>query len=134
MDYFYKPPLQRQDECTALEENYVNCLVQKSFSDFKNFQYSPNTCKMDSILWFHLECPSWVEKFDDDVEFKRKFKNYFDKRAADYQTLMDYKARDKDEVAFGEMYYPDQVKNYGVDLSAASQPTEEGGDGNDDDE
>lgn len=49
MDYFYKPPLQRQDEWTALEDNYINCLVQKSFSDFKNFQYSPNTCKMDSV-------------------------------------------------------------------------------------
>lgn len=44
---------------------------------------------------------------------------------------MDFRARDKDEVAYGEMYYPDQVKNYGIDLSAASQSAEEGGDDND---
>lgn len=41
---------------------------------------------------------------------------------------MDARARDDDEVSFENMYYPDQVKHYGVDLSAASQPAEEGGD------
>ena len=33
MDFFYKPPIQRPDECAALEENYMNCLLQKSLKD-----------------------------------------------------------------------------------------------------
>jgi hypothetical protein len=33
MDYFYAPPLQRDDECAALEDNYMNCLMQKALKD-----------------------------------------------------------------------------------------------------
>ncbi len=49
MDYFYKPPLQREDEWQALEDNYISCLVQKSMSDFKNLNAPINRCKMDSV-------------------------------------------------------------------------------------
>ena len=72
MDIFYKPPLQRQDECEALETNYMNCLVQKALKD----RVLTNKCVLDSILWFHLECPKSVAKFDDKVEFKRKFRDF----------------------------------------------------------
>ncbi len=73
MDLFYKPPLQRPDECAALEENYMNCLLQKAMRD----RVFNNRCVMDSILWFHLECPKAAAKFDDPVEFKRKFRDFF---------------------------------------------------------
>jgi len=33
MDLFYKAPMQRPDECAALETNYMNCLLQKSMKD-----------------------------------------------------------------------------------------------------
>lgn len=36
-----------------------------------------NKCVLDSILWFHLECPKYVAKYDDPNEFKRKFRNFF---------------------------------------------------------
>ena len=45
MDYFYKPPLQRTDECTALETNYINCLMQKALND----NTKKNYCKLDSV-------------------------------------------------------------------------------------
>ena len=32
---------------------------------------------MDSILWFHLECPLARDKFDDPVEFKAKWRDFF---------------------------------------------------------
>ena len=32
---------------------------------------------LDSILWFHTECPRAASEFDDPVEFKRKFRNFF---------------------------------------------------------
>ena len=73
MDIFYKPPRQRTVECRALEENYVNCLMQKALKD----KVFVNRCVLDSVLWFHLECPRAASKFDDPVEFKRKFRDFF---------------------------------------------------------
>ena len=73
MDQFYKPPLQRHDECDVLEENYVNCLLQKALKD----KVGSNKCVLDSILWFHLECPRRASEFDDKFEFKRKFREFF---------------------------------------------------------
>ena len=32
--------------------------------------------------------------------------------------------RDRDEAQYDHIYYPDQVKHYGVDLSAAAEPAE----------
>ena len=73
MDTFYKPPMQRQVECKALEENYINCLFQKSLKD----KVIVNRCVLDSVLWFHLECPKAASKFDDPIEFKKKFRDFF---------------------------------------------------------
>jgi len=84
MDLFYKPALQRPDECRALEENYMNCLMQKSLKD----KVMNNRCVMDSILWFHMECPKEVAKFDDPIEFKRKWRNFFAQTKATAELLM----------------------------------------------
>ena len=73
MDIFYKPPMQRADECKALEENYMNCLMQKALKD----KVLVNRCVLDSVLWFPLECPRAFGKFDDPVEFKKKFRDFF---------------------------------------------------------
>ena len=73
MDFFYKPPMQRQDECMVLEENYINCLMQKALKD----RVLNNRCVKDSILWFHLECPKAVAKFDHPDTFKMKFRDFF---------------------------------------------------------
>lgn len=72
MDYFYAPPLQRDDECRALEDNYMNCLLQKALQD----KVVVNKCVLDSVLFFPLECPKWHAKFDDPVEFKLKWKKF----------------------------------------------------------
>ena len=73
MDMFYKPPMQRKVECDALEKNYMNCLMQKSLKD----KVFVNGCNLDSVLWFHLECPRASGQFDDPIEFKKKFRDYF---------------------------------------------------------
>lgn len=83
MDFFYKPPMQRPDECQALEENYMNCMVQKSLKD----RVMTNRCVMDSILWFHLECPKAAQAFDDPNAFKIKFRDYFAHLKLDAQIL-----------------------------------------------
>ena len=107
MDLFYKPPLQRPDECSALEENYMNCLMQKAMRD----RVLTNRCVMDSILWFHLECPKAVAKFDDPNEFKRKFRDFFaeTRTAADNATaLTDESRRVRDE--YNHVSYPEDVR------------------------
>lgn len=83
MDFFYKPPMQRPDECKALEDNYMNCMVQKSLKD----RVMTNRCVMDSILWFHLECPKAAQAFDDPNTFKLKFRDYFAHLKLDAQIL-----------------------------------------------
>ena len=73
MDQFYIPPKQRKDECDALEKNYMNCMLQKALKD----KVFVNMCVLDSVLWFHLECPRAASRFDDPVEFKRKWRDFF---------------------------------------------------------
>ena len=73
MDFFYKPPIQRRDECEVLEDNYMNCMLQKAMKD----RVFNNKCVMDSILWFHLECPKARDAFDDPVEFRLKWRHFF---------------------------------------------------------
>ena len=73
MDYFYVPPNQRPQECQKLDENYMNCLVQKAMKD----RVFTNKCVLDSVLWFHLECPSWAEKYDDPAQFRAKVRDFF---------------------------------------------------------
>lgn len=106
MDIFYKPPLQRPDECKALEENYMNCLMQKALKD----RVTTNKCVMDSILWFHLECPKDSAKFDDPTEFKRKFRNFLSVQKA----MAELVKRDDEEKAieqeFGHQRYPEDVR------------------------
>ncbi len=107
MDLFYKPPLQRPDECSALEENYMNCLLQKAMRD----RVLTNRCVMDSILWFHLECPKAAAKFDDPLEFKRKFRDFFaeTRTAAEQITYTSEEARRvKDE--YNHIAYPEDVR------------------------
>ena len=109
MDLFYKPPLQRPDECSALEENYMNCLLQKALRD----KVLTNRCNMDSILWFHLECPKAVAKFDDPIEFKRKFRDFFasTRTAAENITSTD-ETRAKIAAEYDIMAYPEDIREH----------------------
>jgi hypothetical protein len=106
MDLFYVPPLQRPDECKALEENYMNCLLQKSMKD----RVLTNRCAMDSLLWFHVECPRDAAKFDDPIEFKRKFRNFFAYQRASAELL--YRKTDDEKAIqneFGHARYPEDI-------------------------
>ena len=85
MDFFYKPPQERPDECAALEENYMNCLLQKALKD----RVVSNRCRMDSILWFHLECPKARDKFDNPVDFRLKWRDWFAEQNRDAAVYFD---------------------------------------------
>lgn len=109
MDLFYKPPLERPDECHALEENYMNCLFQKALRD----RVSTNRCVMDSILWFHLECPKAVSQFDDPMAFKRKVRDFLaEARTAmeNVVSMSDDQQRVHDEYNFAP--YPEDIKEH----------------------
>ena len=83
MDVFYKPPLQDPNECNNLEENYMNCLMQKALKD----HVLTNKCVLDSVLWYHLECPKESSKFDDPIEFKRKWRDFLGQQRHTYDLL-----------------------------------------------
>lgn len=59
-DIFYVPPQQKRGECRYLERNYLACILQKAMKD----RISQPICDMQGVLYFHLECPNYVEKFD----------------------------------------------------------------------
>ena len=107
MDFFYKPAVQRPDECKSLESNYMDCLLQKMQSD----RVLVNKCKLDYILWFHLECPRAAAAFDDPDTFKLKWRNYFANKAEDMAWLF---TPDKDVEKLRQVYdvnlAPDDVR------------------------
>ena len=51
----------------------MNCLLQKAMKD----RVLVNHCSLDSVLWFHLECPRMANKWDDPMVFKKKFRDFF---------------------------------------------------------
>lgn len=51
----------------------MNCLIQKAIRD----RVQTNRCILDSVLWFHLECPREAAKYDNPLEFRRKFRDLF---------------------------------------------------------
>ena len=108
MDFFYKPPIQRPDECEVLERNYMNCMLQKALKD----RVYNNRCNMESILWYHLECPQAKDKFDDPVEFKIKWRDFFAQVHAGAKHIID---PDNEEVKrvrneFDSHLYPEDIK------------------------
>ena len=69
-----------------------------------------NRCVLDSVLWFHLECPKDVAKFDNSNDFKRKFRDFF----AETRSVVDlYTAEDEDSKEIKKQYdfiaYPEDA-------------------------
>ena len=95
-----------------------------------------NGCVLDSILWFHLECPRAAGKFDDPVEFKRKWRDFFavKKSIADNMKPTATERRMKKEHGFHPAYpedikpnkkmmkFADEFEKYSIDTT----PYEEG--------
>lgn len=66
---------------------------------------------MDSILWFHLECPKAASKFDDPIEFKRKWARFFAevRTVGDVVTTKDENLKKLDE-EYTLLAYPEDIK------------------------
>ena len=70
-----------------------------------------NRCVLDSVLWFHLECPRAASQFDDPVEFKKKFRDFFatNKSIAEASRYKSQAAK-RVEKAYGyQSAYPEDV-------------------------
>ena len=78
-----------------------------------------------SYLGWKVRWWCWIQKKVSYFFLNYRFKTFFDQRAAEYQMKMNAMHRDRDEAQYDHIYYPDQVKHYGVDLSAAAEPAEE---------
>ena len=107
VDVFYKPPVQEPHECANLEENYMNCLMQKALKD----KVRINRCVLDSVLWFHLECPKAAATFDDPISFRAKWRDFLGQQKHAHDLLFnlsdDEKRIKKD---FGAYHYPEDIK------------------------
>ena len=72
-----------------------------------------NRCVMDSILWFHLECPKAVAKFDDPVEFKRKFRDFLaDTRSAAEHVNYQSESAKRVKAEYEHMQYPEDIREH----------------------
>ena len=54
----------------------MNCLYQKAIND----NVLSNKCILDNVLWFHLECPKWIDLWDNPNYFKYKMRNYINEK------------------------------------------------------
>ena len=107
VDIFYKPPIQDPNECNNLEENYMNCLMQKALKD----KVVTNKCVLDSVLWFHLECPKAAAKFDDPIHFRAKWRKFLGQQKHAYDLLFNYTDEEKQiERDLGAHLYPEDIK------------------------
>lgn len=62
-------------------------------------------------MWFHLECPRAAAKFDNPLEFKRKFRDFFAEQRTAVENVKNISAdgqKIKDE--YDLMRYPEDVK------------------------
>ena len=85
----------------------MNCMLQKALKD----KVFTNKCVMDSILWFHVECPRSVAAFDDPAEFKRKWRGFFALQKSYQQHRTDSDESRAVEMEFDHISYPEDVQD-----------------------
>jgi len=97
-----------------LEANYLNCLLQKALKD----KVPINSCNLEHVLWYHLECPDYLKKFDDPKHEKYLKRQMFNILNVPYMTMRmremnekknkktvyDYERKDK------YIEYPEEIK------------------------
>ena len=81
-------------------------MLQKALKD----KVLTNKCVMDSILWFHIECPRSVAAFDDPDEFKLKWRGFFALQKSFQEHKTDTEEAKKVEMEFDHISYPEDVK------------------------
>ena len=100
-----------------------------------------NRCVLDSVLWFHLECPKRASQFDDPLEFKRKWRDFFSQNKSIAEA---FKSQSKTQRKMQKMYgyqssYPedfqvntkvkkfeDEFEKYNPNLTLLADDEEEG--------
>lgn len=113
-DQFYIPPLQLRKECIPLEKNYLFCLLQKALKDRTINQ----TCSLQGVMDFHLECPDYLKKFDDPKEaayVKRQMYNllvlpYMQHRMFEYEENQKMKEVREINAKNKFVEYPEEIK------------------------
>ena len=85
----------------------MNCMLQKALKD----KVFTNKCVLDSILWFHVECPRSVAAFDDPQEFKRKWRGFFALQKSYQEHRTDSDEAKAVEMEFDHISYPEDVKD-----------------------
>ncbi len=66
-----------------LEKNYLNCILQKAVKD----RVPLNSCSLEHVLWYHLECPDYAKKFDDPRNQKWLKRQIYNMLAVPYMNM-----------------------------------------------
>ena len=85
----------------------MNCLFQKALKD----NVMVNRCMLDSVLWFHVECPRAVAAFDDPDEFKRKWRGFFALQKSYKQHATESDEAKAVAMEYDHTAYPEDVKD-----------------------
>ena len=75
MQIRYSPPKNDQDECEFLENNFMQCLEEKSQKD----ALPQLKCNMENVLWYYLDCPKFAMKFQNLNYMKMKHTEFQNK-------------------------------------------------------
>jgi hypothetical protein len=93
-----------------LEKNYIGCILQKALKDRTIIP----TCNLDKVLYYHLECPDYVKKFDNpktNFYLKRQLFNllvvpYVNSKLVKAYDNLPKDIKDKEK----SMPYPEEIK------------------------
>lgn len=95
--------------------NYLNCLLQKAVKD----RVPLNSCDLELILWYHLECPDYAKKFDDPKHEKYLKRQMFNLLTVPYMSMRmsEMNAKNKKESVISDfekkrkfIEYPEEIK------------------------
>ena len=96
----------------------MNCLMQKSLKD----KVFVNGCNLDSVLWFHLECPRASGQFDDPIEFKKKFRDYFANMKSVRDSIKENETQKRVRREYGfQTSYPEYIKYHARAMKIANE-------------
>lgn len=73
MEFNYNHPQNDQAECEFLQNNFLQCLHEKSLSD----QLPSLKCQNEQLIWFILRCPNYFRNFEDPHKLKEFHQKYY---------------------------------------------------------
>ncbi len=86
-----------------------------------------NVCNLEQVLWYHMECPDYLKKFDDPKHQKYVRRQMFNLLTVPYMSMKIREMNEKKQVENAEVYdytrkqkyieYPEEIKSMGKTMN-----------------